>query len=175
MGVARFLMQVAILLAVKPTKSAPANMSGVQTNPSATTCSQAPTNNCHCQCELRPDLSIADAVNALEDKMDQLIALVNTTTPGHSAPGISMGNFGICFESYRVQTCIVPCPLNKHNYFLPFSVAPIHSCKEKFDKDKLVYIHGFYVFYAHKSILKLKRRLISVVHGMSVLMVEIPP
>ena len=90
MGAARFLVQVTMLLAVKAALSAATNTTRMQANPAANTCSQAPTNNCHCQCELRPDSSTVNALNcnALEDKIDQLIALVNRTTLRHSAPGI---------------------------------------------------------------------------------------
>ncbi|XP_029185748.2 uncharacterized skeletal organic matrix protein 5-like [Acropora millepora] len=86
MRAARFLVQVTMLLAVKAALSAATNTTRMQANPAANTCSQAPTNNCHCQCELRQDSSTANAVSALEDKIDQLIALVNRTTPRQSAP-----------------------------------------------------------------------------------------
>ena len=97
MGAARLLVQVTMLLAVKAGISTPTNTTRMQANPSANTCSQAPTNNCNCQCELRPDSSTANAINALEDKIDQLIALVNRTTPRHSAPGI-LWEILFCFE-----------------------------------------------------------------------------
>ena len=87
MGAARFLVQVAIFLLVKPARSAPAPMR--QGNSTASnSCSKASINNCSCRCELSPASTTANAVSALEDKIDQVIALANRTTPRHSAPGI---------------------------------------------------------------------------------------
>ncbi|XP_015771977.1 PREDICTED: uncharacterized skeletal organic matrix protein 5-like isoform X3 [Acropora digitifera] len=85
MGAARFLVQVAIFLLVKPARSAPAPMR--QGNSTASnSCSKPSINNCSCRCELSPASTTANAVSALEDKIDQVIALVNRTTPRHSAP-----------------------------------------------------------------------------------------
>ena len=121
MSAARFLVQVTILLAVKASISKPTNTTRMQANPSANTCSQAPTNNCHCQCELRPDSSTANAhnCNALEDKIDQLIALVNRTTLRHSAPGILMGNLEFVLSEIDFMTC---CSLSIKLTTLRYSV-----------------------------------------------------
>ena len=86
MGAARFLVQVAIFLAVKPARSAPAPMRRANSTANKS-CSQASINNCNCRCELSPASSTANAVSALEDKIDQVIALVNRTTDT-PAPGI---------------------------------------------------------------------------------------
>ncbi|XP_067025891.1 uncharacterized skeletal organic matrix protein 5-like [Acropora muricata] len=96
MGAARFLVQVAIYLLVKPARSAPAPM--WQGNSTARkSCSQASINNCSCRCELSPASTTANAVSALEDKIDQVIALANRTAPRHSAPVSSISS---CKEQF---------------------------------------------------------------------------
>ena len=47
-----------------------------------------------------------------------------------------MGNLEFVLSRIEFIIFIVPCALNRLNYFLSFSVAPISSCKEQFDKDK---------------------------------------
>ncbi|XP_068759063.1 uncharacterized skeletal organic matrix protein 5-like [Montipora capricornis] len=79
-----FLVQVATMFAVKAVNSAPVNKSSLQGSPGST-CNKAPTNNCNCHCNVFQDSRITTAVIALEDKVDQLIELVNKTAP----PGLS--------------------------------------------------------------------------------------
>ncbi|XP_068715010.1 uncharacterized skeletal organic matrix protein 5-like isoform X2 [Montipora foliosa] len=75
-----FLVQVVTMFAAKVVNSAPVNKSSLQGPPGAS-CSKAPTNNCNCHCNVFQDSRVTKAVNALEDKVDQLIELVNKTAP----------------------------------------------------------------------------------------------
>ncbi|XP_068715007.1 uncharacterized skeletal organic matrix protein 5-like isoform X1 [Montipora foliosa] len=80
-----FLVQLVTMFAVKAVNSAPVNKSSLQ-GPPGSTCNKAPTNNCNCHCNVFQDSRITTAVIALEDKVDQLIELVNKTAPLGSSP-----------------------------------------------------------------------------------------
>ena len=98
-----FLVQVATMFAVKAVNSAPVNKSSLQ-GPPGSTCNKAPTNNCNCHCNVFQDSRITTAVIALEDKVDQLIELVNKTAP----PGMSKGILIVlvCFKSHRIHAFV---------------------------------------------------------------------
>ena len=99
-----FLVQVVTMFAVKVVNSAPVNKSSLQDPPGAS-CNRAPTNNCNCHCNVFQDSRFTKAVNALEDKVDQLIELVNETAPpGLSrSPGIIIFIFLFCFKLHRIH------------------------------------------------------------------------
>ena len=51
-------------------------------------CNKAPVNDCNCHCNLLQDSSLKYAIEALETKMEHLIALVNKTSiPKSSSSG----------------------------------------------------------------------------------------
>ena len=105
-----FLVQLVTMFAVKAVNSAPVNKSSLQ-GPPGSTCNKAPTNNCNCHCNVFQDSRITTAVIALEDKVDQLIELVNKTAPLGSSPGILNFWFVPLIKVHRVH--VFPCTLIK--------------------------------------------------------------
>ena len=49
-------------------------------------CDEAPVNDCNCHCNLHQDSSLKYAIEALETKLEHLIALVNKTSLLKSTP-----------------------------------------------------------------------------------------
>ena len=86
-GSSLFLVQVVTMFAVKAVNSAPVKKNSLQGSPT-TGCNAEPTNNCNCHCNVFQDSRITKAVNALENKVDQFIEVVNDTAPPGLSPGI---------------------------------------------------------------------------------------
>ena len=91
-----------------------------------------------------------------------------------------MGNLGFVLSEIDFITVIVPCPLNRLNYLLTFSTQ-LHLFPPAKNSLARTSKFAFMAFTYFLHILKfwslnciLTKHSISKVHGMSVLMVEIP-
>ncbi|XP_068759060.1 uncharacterized skeletal organic matrix protein 5-like [Montipora capricornis] len=104
----RILTQIVMMLAIIISRATlHVNTSNPNASPAAQ-CNRQPSNICNCHCNVQQDSSIFNSARAtVEDKLDQLIALVNKTTS---------------------PTKMWPSPSSS-------PVAPVSSCKEQFEKD----------------------------------------
>lgn len=80
--VSYLLMQTVLMFVLKGTNSSTANSMNKRPLSDTGTCNNPISNNCQCHCNVYQDYQlITDAVRALEAKMDQLMELVNKTSP----------------------------------------------------------------------------------------------
>jgi len=96
-----FLRLTVVLSAISVAKYSSVNASKNQTPIPAKRCDKEPVNNCNCHCNLHQDSRVTEEVKELKAKLEQLIALVNKTTPTNPQPTTQPGkliSFVLCFS-----------------------------------------------------------------------------
>ena len=95
-----FLRLTVVLFAISVAKYSSVNASRNQTPIPAKRCDKEPVNNCNCHCNLHQDSHVNEDVKELKAKLEQLIALVNKTSPTNQQPITPPGKLILCgFDS----------------------------------------------------------------------------
>jgi len=86
-----FLRLTVVLFAISVAKYSSVNASKNQTPIPAKRSDKNPVNNCNCHCNLHQDSSVTEDIKEVKATLEQLIALVNKTSPANLQPTTTPG------------------------------------------------------------------------------------